>query len=511
MRCQACKKGFIQARSVQEYVNALDTGYKWDKKTISYYFVKSTDNLSLRDNYNRKDWNETQKENFRTAIHKWESVCDLVFVQTDDSNADMKLILVDSNNYGYLGHAYFPETHGQGEIYVSYNNANDKDFTVGSYDYITMIHEFGHSIGLAHPHDRGGTSFLFPGVSNWSDLGDNDQNQTVYTVMSYNDLNGTFTPNKVQSWGFVSGPMAYDIKTVQLKYGKKEKNNNTVYELPTNNGIGTYFTCVHDTGGVDTFNASSATEDVNINLNPATLNSNGGKLNRVDGVYGGFTIANGVKIENAVGGSGNDKIVGNKWKNRLTGNEGDDIIHGNGGNDVFVAGPGYDQFYGGKGRDIVVFPGDRNNYIIYKLPRGYMIRGKERYYDLVGDTQLIGIEKVKFRKERKKYLLRKLKPDLISNDTNIGNEKSGTIVGSQGDDFINVGPGNKIIDGNGGDNTVGFLGLKRKYKISRENGFVKFVGRGKFYKRKMGTTYLKNIKYVKFSKRKNRVLLSKIK
>ena len=35
------------------------------------------------------------------------------------------------------------------------------------------------------------------------------------------------------------------------------------------------------------------------------------------GIYGGFTIANGVTIENARSGSGNDTLIGNEAANRL--------------------------------------------------------------------------------------------------------------------------------------------------------------------------------------------------
>ena len=39
-------------------------------------------------------------------------------------------------------------------------------------------------------------------------------------------------------------------------------------------------------------------------------------------VKGGFTIANGVVIENATGGDGNDVLIGNSAANVLTGNIG---------------------------------------------------------------------------------------------------------------------------------------------------------------------------------------------
>ena len=52
---------------------------------------------------------------------------------------------------------------------------------------------------------------------------------------------------------------------------------------------------------------------------------------------GGFTIAKGSKIENAIGGSGNDLIIGNALANSLTGGSGNDTLTGGEGADVFFA------------------------------------------------------------------------------------------------------------------------------------------------------------------------------
>jgi Ca2+-binding RTX toxin-like protein len=57
---------------------------------------------------------------------------------------------------------------------------------------------------------------------------------------------------------------------------------------------------------------------------------------------GGFTIAAGVTIENAIGGQGNDEIIGNAANNKLYGNAGDDLIDGYLGNNLIDGGDGTD-------------------------------------------------------------------------------------------------------------------------------------------------------------------------
>ncbi|MCE1680774.1 M10 family metallopeptidase C-terminal domain-containing protein, partial [Enterobacter hormaechei] len=61
---------------------------------------------------------------------------------------------------------------------------------------------------------------------------------------------------------------------------------------------------------------------------------------------GNVSIARGVTIENAIGGSGNDVLIGNDAANTLKGGAGDDIIYG---------GLGADNLWGGEGNDTFVY------------------------------------------------------------------------------------------------------------------------------------------------------------
>ena len=58
---------------------------------------------------------------------------------------------------------------------------------------------------------------------------------------------------------------------------------------------------------------------------------------------GGFTIAAGVTIENAIGGNGNDIITGNAAQNTLIGNGGDDLFYPYSNDNIIFGGLGTDQ------------------------------------------------------------------------------------------------------------------------------------------------------------------------
>src|SRR5262249_47664571 len=64
----------------------------------------------------------------------------------------------------------------------------------------------------------------------------------------------------------------------------------------------------------------------------------GGWVSYHAGIFGGFTIANGVVIENAVGGPGGDRLTGNAFANLLDGGAGADTMKGGAGDDTYGVG-----------------------------------------------------------------------------------------------------------------------------------------------------------------------------
>jgi serralysin len=285
-----------------------------------------------------EDWTSVEKDAMRVGINLWTSMIGMPTEEVFNvSDANLKLYIT-AENVGYLGAQFGPHSgsyQGTG-IYVRIpGNYWTDSLAPGGFGFITIIHELGHAMGCAHPHDTGGGSTVFPGVTSSSDKGDNQLNQNTYTVMSYIDTNSGINPNTPQSYGFCKGPMAFDVATMNYLYGLSssyEVGNNT-YEITggTEKGIDGY-KCIYDVGGEDLV-IYNGTQAITIDLRPATIQNEtggGGFISKIDdsSIYSGLTIAQGVTIENVTSGSENDTIYQvDNVANIIDGRNGEDSVH----------------------------------------------------------------------------------------------------------------------------------------------------------------------------------------
>jgi serralysin len=216
----------------------------------------------------------------------------------------------------------------------------------------TMIQEIAIGLGLVHPYDGGGRddATTFPGVGETGGLGDNGLNQSIYTVLSNN--NGLNTaPDGGLRYGHRGGLGAFDIAALQALYcaNMTTATGNDVYALPTKNDRGTGWMSIWDAGGIDTISSAASKTGVTIDLRAATLAPNdpgaGGYISQQKGIAGGFTIAKGVVIENAVGSAYDDVLIGNSAANVLDGGAGNDTYYLDSPSDVVVDSGGNDTVY----------------------------------------------------------------------------------------------------------------------------------------------------------------------
>jgi Ca2+-binding RTX toxin-like protein len=348
------------------------------KNVIYYYFAKQGEVYTSQDPANDvltnmvssgfRDW---EMKAFEMAMDKYEQVADLVYVEVfDKAKADFIFITYDGTpQVGILGRMSPPGTTNEGQAEFNRNGPGwtEAQLKPGGFSFITLIHELGHGHGLAHPHDKGGRSGIMQGVVAEGTAfdyttGAYDLNQGVFTMMSYEDGWQTSpygNASTTAGYGYLSGLMAFDIAAIQDKYGVNEDwaTGDDVYVMKDVNASGTMYESIWDAGGIDSI-VYGGNRDATIDLRPATLKyeyGGGGWVSYAHGIFGGFTIANGVTIENASSGGGKDKLIGNDVANRLHAGAGNDVLDGGGGNDMLIGGTGKDTLTGGAGADTFVY------------------------------------------------------------------------------------------------------------------------------------------------------------
>lgn len=368
------------------------------------------------------------------------------------------------NNSIYGGDTFF------GNTYDGTVNSL-KNPVAGNYAWHTMIHELGHSLGLKHGHETGG-----PGNTSVPA----QYNSIEFTVMTYASFIGdTGSGYDYETFGAPQTYMMIDILALQTMYGADFTINsgNTTYTWDPNTGdsyingslaidpgANRVFSTIWDGNGTDTYDLSNYSTDARIDLRPgesSTLSDtqlaflgggpNGGFAR--GNVFNAFQFNSDSRslIENAKGGSGNDKLTGNDIANVLNGNGGDDTfdgnggvdeVKGNGGNDTFKmdSGDGIDNFNGGSGNDTIDFTGLGGNFVVVNL--------NAETWDFLGGGGILGdainVENIL---------------GTAGNDDLFGNNRSNKLSGRLGDDFLRGGGGGDKLNGNDGDDTLrGFDG-----------------------------------------------------
>jgi Ca2+-binding RTX toxin-like protein len=350
------------------------------KNVITIYFAKPGDVISSEDPTNpglppatvtAEQVQQFERDAVFTALGEFEKVADVIYLEVDNrDDADFTYTSYKGTpgpGASLLGSMSPPDESDEG--LAQFNSGdyrwNATDLAQGGFSYVTLIHEFGHGHGMAHPHDNGGRSGIMNGVEEVSTFnyttGDFALNQGVHTMMSYQDgwQESPYgnAPTDV-GYGYLGGLMAFDIAVIQDKYGVNEDTatGDDVYRMSTKNAAGTFYSSIWDAAGTDLITYDGL-RNANIDLRAASLEyevGGGGRVSYAYGIFGGYTIANGVVIENASSGSGDDKLTGNEVANLLNGNAGEDVLRGLGGGDGLRGSLGNDLLLGGAGNDMLI-------------------------------------------------------------------------------------------------------------------------------------------------------------
>ncbi len=410
--------GVINDVATQENVdlNGVLYGWRWGSEyantkpsgtlTLTYSFPDTTQN-EYKDgdsHYVSIDgfsiMNSDQRDAVTKALNYIESLVNIDFQITQNTGANLRYAVASSvdvtddpargrltgNQSIDTAFGFFPETHAdgsapliatyaQGDIWfdkATFDNNSKTD--LGTYEWMTYLHETGHALGLKHGHQTLNGFGPIPSPDNSYD----------YSIMTYSQYDGA---NPTTPFDLDSAPSTFmqaDIAALQwlygANYGAAAHNTDTVYTWsfatsesfingqsmghPNDDYI---YETIWDGGGFDTYDFSNYNSPLSVNLNPGQWivldTANHEQL--VDLAHTGDpdvipakgNIANALAdpwnpdgtaflIEKVVGGSKNDIIVGNK------------------ANNVLIGGAGFDNIDGGAGTDTVQYYGKFSDYLI---------------------------------------------------------------------------------------------------------------------------------------------------
>ncbi len=443
-------------------LTAIDWGTKLPTTVVDVYFAPAGTYIDgVADLGLAQGFTAYEKQQFFSVFEQIEKFTNLSFRETTSQTlAEFRLGSFELDDYGAIAFMIPPGDPFAGFLGVDpdYLRWYDIDsgyplVSRGGFMYAILLEEIGHGLGLAHPHDDGGTSTVLEGVvASTGSYGVGDLNQGVYTMMGWTEgwpggpygdqyYDGTYT--YVNDFGYEATPMALDIAVLQQKYGANLgwATGNDVYVLPASNGLGTFYECIWDAGGTDTLRYEG-TSDAIIDLRAATLRSEaggGGYVSYASGIRGGYTIAANVVIENATGGAGNDMLTGNAAANLLRGGDGNDSAYGGDQFDTIHGGDGNDTIDGGNGRDLV-YLNQHDDLYLDNAQGGDL--GRDTVFGGFGaDTIQGGNGDDEFHGDWGEDLIHAR----LGNDLVYGGSQFDTIFGGDGNDTVDGGYGRDLV------------------------------------------------------------------
>jgi serralysin len=337
-------------------IDGVLSGICWADPHLTFSFAASGVSIGSLVGVKIQTLSITQQDAIRTVLKMAASVSSLSFTEVSDSYAGQGTMRFGESATEITASGYYPSTTPNGgDAWFNLTDYNSPK--PGSYAFMTMLHETGHTLGLDHGHEG---TYALPG----------DHDSIEYSVMTYRSYGGG--PSGAYTARDGSYPRSYmldDLAALQYMYGANYGTTagDTTYRWNPStgelsiDGVGqgtaetnTILETIWDGGGNDTYDFSAYTTDLRVDINPGGWTTTSaaqlavlGTGHVARGNIATAYLANGNAaslIETVRGGSGSDQIVGNVGANRLEGGAGNDSLYGGDGRDVLLGGGGADRF-----------------------------------------------------------------------------------------------------------------------------------------------------------------------
>lgn len=224
----------------------------------------------------------------------------------------------------------------EGDIFLNTNSiASSYGYGPGQAGFSLILHEVGHTLGLKHPHDSGGT-----GSPTFDEAGIAGLDIDWMTVMSYDD---DFDWN-LNAWDPAT-PMILDVIALQFLYGVNTNTNSGDDTYALQSGTDLYRT-IFDAGGADTLDLSGYQAGAYIDLPKYLVGED---------QFAPFGLVTTIADREQIGADSSpqslDWLLGNI--ETVIGTPFGDLIDGSAGSETVMAGGGFDDIYVGPGDDMV--------------------------------------------------------------------------------------------------------------------------------------------------------------